>query len=280
MTQKRAAAIHDISGFGKCSLTVALPILSAAGVETSVVPTSVLSSHTGGFDGYTFRDLSDDLPAFFAHWKSLDLHFDAIYTGYLGSCRQVDMIAEFIKDFKAEDTIVVVDPAMADNGSLYKGFESHFPQKMAELIKKADCIVPNMTEAALLLGREYQPAPYTKEYINDILFSLYNFSGANVVLTGVAWENGELGAACFDGKNISYHMSRRIDKFFHGTGDVFASVLVSALLCGKTLNSATQLSVDFTVEAIEKTLRNNPERTYGVNFEQKLPMLIERLGLI
>ncbi len=280
MTQKRAAAIHDISGFGKCSLTVALPILSAAGVETSVVPTSVLSTHTGGFPGYTFRDLTDDLPAFFSHWKSLGLHFDAIYTGYLGSCRQVEMIAEFINDFKAGDTFVVVDPAMADNGSLYKGFESHFPQKMTELIKKADCIVPNMTEAALLLGREYQPAPYTKEYIEDTLRALHRLSGASVVLTGVTWDSGELGAACFDGESISYHMSRKINKFFHGTGDVFASVLVSALLSGKTLNEATALSVEFTVEAIEKTLLNNPERTYGVNFEQQLPMLIERLGLL
>jgi pyridoxine kinase len=183
--QKRVAAIHDISGFGKCSLTVALPILSAAGIETSVIPTAVLSTHTGGFEGYTFRDLSSDLPAFAKHWKSLDLSFDCLYSGFLGSAKQIEIVSEIFGMFKTEDNLILVDPAMADNGRMYSTFAPSFAQGMAALCARADIIVPNVTEAVFLLGESYRPGPYEPAYIEGLLQRLAALGPPRVVMTGV-----------------------------------------------------------------------------------------------
>lgn len=279
MKQKRVAAIHDISGFGKCSLTVALPVLSAAGIETAVLPTSVLSTHTGGFTGYTFRDLTDDIPAFTDHWKSIDIKFDAIYTGYLGSIKQVDMVMRFIDLLGDENTKVVIDPAMADNGKLYYGFPDDFPKAMAKLCRKADFVVPNITEACMMTGMEYKTGPYEKDYIENLIFALKELGADNIVLTGVYFKEGELGAACYDGKEVSYVMRERITQLFHGTGDVFASAFTAAYLNNKSLCDSVKVAVDFTVGSIIKTVENNPEKKYGVNFEQQIPELIADLGL-
>lgn len=273
MKQKRVAAIHDISGFGKCSLTVALAIISAAGIETAVLPTSVLSTHTGGFSGYTFRDLTDDIPSFTEHWKKLGLAFDTIYTGYLGSARQISMVSDFIDTF-GEAAIKVVDPAMADHGKLYVGFCEDFPKYMLELCKKADVIVPNITEALFMLGREYVSGPYTMDFIEDILFSLRKEGIRNIVLTGVYFDDNKIGAAVLNNENTEYIMNRKINKIFHGTGDVFASALTAALTNGMSLEKAARIAVDFTVRSVETTIKNNPERSYGVNFEQELPWLV------
>jgi pyridoxine kinase len=170
--QKRIAAIHDISCFGKCSLTVALPIISAADIEVSVIPTAVLSTHTGGFTGYTFRDLTDDMLPIARHWKSLGLEFDAIYTGYLGSFRQLDIVSEIIDMLKTQDTLIVVDPVMADNGRLYASFPDTFPEGMKKLCSKADVVVPNITEASLMLEIPYEEGPYTDEHIEGMLRGL------------------------------------------------------------------------------------------------------------
>ena len=151
---KRAAAIHDISGFGKCSLTVALPIISAMGIEVSVIPTAVLSTHTGGFTGFTYRDLTGDMRPIAEHWNSLGIKFDAIYSGFLGSVEQIDIVTDFIDDFKEKDTVVLVDPAMADGGKMYTVFDMDFAKQMTRLCAKADIIVPNFTEAAFMLGEE------------------------------------------------------------------------------------------------------------------------------
>ena len=166
---KRAAAIHDISGFGKCSLTVALPIISAMGIEVSVIPTAVLSTHTGGFTGFTYRDLTGDMRPIAEHWKSLGIKFDAIYSGFLGSVEQIDIVTDFIDDFKEKNTVVLVDPAMADGGKMYTVFDMDFAKQMTRLCAKADIIVPNFTEAAFMLGEEYRPAPYTKEFVESTL---------------------------------------------------------------------------------------------------------------
>ena len=160
MRQKRIVAIHDISCVGRCSLTVALPVISAAGVEVSVIPTAVLSTHTGGFYGYTYRDLSDDILPIAGHWQSLGLQFDAFYTGFLGSYRQLDIIAELFERFKRTDNLMVVDPVMADHGQLYKVYDSSFPIGMRKLCKKADILVPNITEACLLTDTPYREGPY------------------------------------------------------------------------------------------------------------------------
>ena len=279
MSQKRVAAIHDISGFGKCSLTVALPIISAAGIETAVIPTAVLSTHTGGFEGYTFRDLTDDIEPIADHWKKNNLQFDAIYTGYLGSNRQVGIVIDTIKKLKNENTLVVCDPAMADHGKLYAGFDKKFPREMFKLCHNADIIVPNITEAVFMLGEDYWSGPYTKEYIGSLVLSLYEKTGAKVVLTGVYFDEKRLGAACFDGNKISYIMDEKISSNFHGTGDVFASVLTASIMTGRSLVSATETAVKFTCDCIKNTIENDPDRTYGVNFELCIPKLIKYLGL-
>ena len=167
--QKRVAAIHDLSGFGKCSLTVALPILSAAGIEACAMPTAILSTHTGGISGYTYRDLTSDMRAFMQHWKSLDIQFDATYSGFLGSFEQLDLVKEFFELFRSKNNLILVDPVMADNGELYRIFQPEFATGMRSLCRKADIIVPNLTEAALLLEESYHPGPYTQAYIEKIL---------------------------------------------------------------------------------------------------------------
>ena len=269
--QKRVAAIHDISCFGKCSLTVALPIISAAGIETSVIPTAVLSTHTGGFKGYTFRNLTSDLKPIAEHWSSLGLKFDAIYTGYLGSFEQLNIVSEMIKLLKTPDTLIIVDPVMADNGKLYASFPQNFPEGMKKLCSIADVIVPNLTEASLLLGVPYNEGPYTKDYIESMLQGLKKLGSKSVVLTGVSFDNGLLGAACIDSDgSISYSFTERVEGYYHGTGDVFASALTSGLLKGLTLEKAIKVAADFTVAAIKRTKEAGTDVRYGVNFEAGL----------
>jgi pyridoxine kinase len=281
-SQKRVAAIHDISGFGKCSLTVALPILSAAGIETSIMPTAVLSTHTGGFNGYTYRDLTSDLRPFMRHWKSLGLTFDAIYSGFLGSFEQLEIVGEFFDTFKTGDNLIVVDPAMADNGKLYDAFTSDFAAGMAKLCAKADLIVPNITETALMLGKTYHDGPYDKAYIESLLKGLSKLGPHKIVLTGVFFDCNEIGAASFDADtgSIDYAMARRIDGFYHGTGDVYASALLASLLNGKTLDSSAKIATDFTQGSIVRTKDAGTDVRFGVNFEAGLPQLIRRLGLV
>lgn len=281
--QKRVAAIHDISCFGKCSLTVALPILSAAGVETSVIPTAVLSTHTGGFTGFTYRDLTDDIAPIVAHWKTLDLHFDALYTGFLGSFEQIDIVSRLFDDLKSDDTLVLVDPVMADNGQMYAIFTPDFAQGMARLCGKADIIVPNLTEAAFMLGEEYKPGPYSKEYIERLLIRLSRELGPKkVVLTGVYFTEDRLGAACYDAdaNSFGYAFTERVEGYYHGTGDVYASALLSALENGFALDKAIGLAADFTVEAIRRTKEAGTDLRFGVNFEESIPAFLKALGRV
>ncbi|GHU71239.1 pyridoxal kinase [Bacteroidia bacterium] len=279
---KRVAAIHDISGFGKCSLTVALPIISAAGIETTVLPTAVLSTHTGGFTGFTYRDLTDDIAPITAHWKSLDIQFDAIYTGFLGSFEQLNLVTKFFETFKTKDNLILVDPVMADNGELYKIFSPEFAVGMRQLCEKADIIVPNLTEAALLLGEPYNPGPYTPEYIESVLKKLSAIGPNKIVLTGVFFNEKELGAATYDASTgkIAYALEKRISGYYHGTGDVFGSALLSALLNDFDLNDAATIAVRFTTSAIRKTAEAGTDLRFGVHFEQSLPDLLKDLQLM
>jgi len=279
--QKRIAAIHDISGFGKCSLTVALPIISAAGIEVSVIPTAVLSTHTGGFTGFTYRDLTRDILPIAEHWRSLGLHFDALYSGFLGSFEQIDIMAEVFERLRADDTLVLVDPVMADNGEMYKVFPKNFPDGMRKLCAKADIIIPNMTEAALLTRTAYREGPYTPAYIEDMLKRLSELGPRRVVLTGVYFDEKRLGAAAFDsvGNKTEYAFSRRIEGSYHGTGDVFGSALISAVMRGFGLAESAQIAVDFTVGSIERTRCAGTDVRFGVNFEEGLPEFCAKLGL-
>ncbi|GHV56454.1 pyridoxal kinase [Bacteroidia bacterium] len=279
---KRVAAIHDISGFGKCSLTVALPILSAAGIETAILPTAVLSTHTGGFTDFTYRDLTEDIAPITAHWKSLDIRFDAIYTGFLGSFEQLDLVTRFFETFQTKDTIILVDPVMADNGELYKIFSPEFALGMRKLCEKADIIVPNLTEAALLTGEKYNPGPYTEAYIEDLLKKLSAIGPKKIVLTGVFFNDEELGAATYDAAigEMDYTFEKRIPGYYHGTGDVFGSALLSALMNDFSLNESAAIAVRFTTSAIRKTAAAGTDIRFGVHFEQSIPEFLKDLRLL
>ena len=275
--QKRVLAIHDISCVGKCSLTVALPIISAAGAECSILPTSVLSTHTGGFDGYTFCDLTDEIEPITNHWKTLDLHVDAIYTGYLGSFRQIDLMKQIFDDFRTENSLICVDPVMGDNGKLYALFTEEFAKGMASLCGKADLIMPNLTEASYMTGVEYKGSGYDEAYIRTVLDSLHNLGAKKVVLTGVSFEEGKLGAAASENGKVTYIMNDRIEGYYHGTGDVFGSSLVASLTMGKSLTEAVTIAVNYTVACIRRTKEAGTEARYGVNFEQEIPLFLELL---
>ena len=279
-SQKRVLAIHDISCVGKCSLTVALPIISATGIEVPGLPTAVLSTHTGGFTGFTYRDLTEDMIPILNHWKSLDLQFEGIYTGFLGSFEQIDIVCKII-DEVGKNAMVFVDPVMADNGKLYPIFPENFPEGMKRLCSRADIILPNITEASLMLGREYVNGPYTKEYIEDLLRALSELGPSKVVLTGVFFEDDKLGAACFDSKTgkISYAFAEKIPGYYHGTGDVFSSVVVGAVMNGQPLDRAVEIAVDFTQKSITRTYEAGTDVRYGVNFEAGIPRLLKQLGL-
>lgn len=280
--QKRVAAIHDISGFGKCSLTVALPILSAAGVETSVIPTAVLSTHTGGFTEFTYRDLTEDIAPITAHWKSLDIQFDGMYSGFLGSFEQLELVRDFFHTFKTADNLILVDPVMADNGQLYQIFTPEFAGGMASLCAEADIIVPNLTEAAFLLEEPYREGPYTKEYIEALLKRLSSLGPGKIVLTGVYFDDKELGAAAYDRATgtIDYVLADRIPGYYHGTGDVFGSTLLSGLMNGFNLRDSVAIAVKFTTESISRTYHAKTDIRFGVNFEQSVPTLLKELKLI
>lgn len=273
MKQKRVLAVHDISCVGRCSLTVALPILSAAGLETSVLPTAVLSTHTGGFTGMTFRDLTQDLPEIFAHWKTLDITFDAIYTGYLGSDKQVALIEQLFDLFGSDQTLLVVDPVMGDDGKLYPGMPENMPQLMKKLCQKADMIVPNRTEAALMLGQAYKEEPLDRAAVEQMMQQLCRMTKASVVLTGIGLEQGRLGAAVYDAKTkqTTYPTAKRMPGSYHGTGDVYASALTGAVLCGHSLTESARIAAEYTQKSIEYTIPEGIERRYGVCFEKALP---------
>lgn len=282
MTQKRVAAIHDISGFGKCSLTVALPIISAAGIEVSAIPTAVLSTHTGGIEGFTYRDLTEDMAPFAKHWKSLNLHFNAIYSGFLGSFEQIDIVSNIFDMLKTDDTLIMVDPCMADNGKLYSIYNESMVSGMVRLCRKADIIVPNLTEAAFMLNKPFIEGPYTKKYIEDTLKELATLGCKKVVITGVYFDDKTLGAASYDcvKNEITYSFNKIVKGSFHGTGDVFASALLSGILNGFSLTESTQIAVDFTYNSIHSTELAQTDRRFGVNFEENLPNFIKSLKLI
>jgi pyridoxine kinase len=279
VAQKRVITIQDISCVGKCSLTVALPILSAAGIETSILPTAILSTHTGGFTGYTFRDLTEDVKPITEHWKTLDLGVDAIYTGYLGSEEQQQLIADIFRDFRRRGTVILVDPAMADQGKLYPAFDEHFALGMRDLCALADLIAPNLTEACLMLEKPYPGEDYDQPYIEDTLRELSALGPAQVVLTGVSFEQGRLGAAAYDRSldHFDYYFTERVEGYYHGTGDIYSSALLAGVLNGASLASAIRIACEFTVAAIRRTHNAGTDPKFGVDFEHELGTLINLL---
>ncbi len=275
MTYKRILTIQDISCVGQCSLTVALPILSACGLETAILPSAVLSTHTAGFTGYTFRDLTDDMPDIMNHWVKEGIKFDGIYTGYLGSTQQIDYVVDIAKNTNKEGALLIVDPAMADHGNLYPGFDMQFVEAMKGLCVKADYVIPNITEAAFLTGVEYKET-YDREYIDTILNKFAEMGVKNVIFTGISYEEGKTGVVVYEDGNYSYYRHDFLPNSCHGTGDIYASAFVGALTGGKTAYEAAKIAADYTVECIKATAEEE-NHWYGAKFEPVLGKLIEML---
>lgn len=274
---KKVLTIQDISCFGKCSLTVALPIISAMGSETAIIPTAVLSTHTGGFEGYTFRDLTEDIEGIIDHWAKIPLAFDTVYSGYLGSYKQIDILCNIFDGF-ACDSLKIVDPVMGDKGVLYTGFDTEFANKMKKLCARADVIVPNLTEACAMLNIEYKE-DYDSSYIKQILNGLRAIGAKNSVLTGVCLSEGRIGAAILaeGDSDIYYASTEHLPASYPGTGDVFASTLTGALTMGLSLKDAAQTAVDFTWDCIRHTMPDK-DYTYSIKFEECLPALIKKVN--
>ena len=275
MSYKRILTIQDISCVGQCSLTVALPILSACGMETAILPSAVLSTHTAGFSGFTFRDLTDDMPAIQAHWQKEGIKFDCIYTGYLGSTKQVGYVKNILTTMGKDGCVKVVDPAFADNGKLYSIFDMEYVAAMRTLCPVADILVPNISEACFLAEVEYKES-YDEAYIKELLTKLCALGCSTIVLTGVGYEEGKTGVVVYKNGEINYYEHERIAKGCHGTGDVYASAFTGALMNGKDIFDAARIAADYTVTCIEKT-QGDAEHWYGVKFELAIPTLIEML---
>ena len=275
MSYPKILTIQDISCVGQCSLTVALPIISACGVETCVLPSAVLSTHTGGFKGFTFRDLTDDMPGIAAHWQKEGIAFDAIYTGYLGSAKQIDYVKNIISSVKKADGITVVDPAMADNGVLYTGFDMAFVKEMKTLCADADYLLPNITEACFLTDTEFK-TEYDRAYIDLLLDRLTALGTKNVILTGVSYREGKTGVVVFENGKYDYYEHERLGNGCHGTGDIYASAFVGALMRGKTAYESAKIAADYTVECIKVTAGMD-NHWYGAAFEPAIPCLIKML---
>ena len=271
---KKLLTIQDISCFGQCSLTVALPVISACGIETVILPSAVLSTHTAGFKNYTFRDLTDDMPAIEQSWHDNNLKFDAFYTGYVCE-NQIQPILNIMQNCAAEGAVRIVDPVMADHGKLYPGFNDDFPQKMAKLCNGADYLLPNLTEAAFLVGEDCRLEGYDKAYIEDMIKKLHALGAKNVILTGVSFDDKHLGCAVSDGNKIEYDFNEKLTRSSHGTGDLFASVFAGALMRGKTALQAAAIAADIVCLAIPAT---PDEHWYGVCFEKVIPDIVRLLN--
>ncbi len=276
---KRLLTIQDVSCVGQCSLTVALPIVSACGIETAIIPSSVLSNHTApGYSGWTFCDLTDEMPKILERWLTEKISFDAFYTGYVTKT-QIPHILDIMKKAARPGALRIVDPAMADNGKLYAGFDDDFPKEMAKLCKDADYILPNLTEASFLLGIPYVGEDYDQAYIEKVCRDLTKLGAKNVILTGVSFEKGKLGVAVYNGSSDSfeYYFAQEQPAFFHGTGDVYSSAFAGAIMRGKSAIQAASIAADFVVESIKYTLDDKVDHWYGVKFERAIPSLIRDL---
>ena len=268
MNNKKILTIQDISCYGQCSITVALPILSAFGFETAILPSAILSTHTSGFKNFTVHDLSDEIPLIVNHWKNEGIKYDVLYSAYLGEIRHIDLVLKIKKELLKDDALFLVDPVMGDNGKLYPAFDMNYVEAMKRLVKEADIIIPNLTEAAFLTDTPYLEN-YDEKYIKDILNKLHALGAKDVVLTGVSFKEGSIGIASLIKGEYHYYEHRRIPKSYHGTGDVYTSSFLGAYLKNNDIHEAIKLAAEFVVKAIENTL-DDPNHNYGVKFEPLL----------
>lgn len=276
MRYKKILTVQDISCVGQCSLTVALPIISACGIEACILPSAVLSTHTAGFTGFTVRDLTEDIPGIKAHWQKENIAFDAIYTGYLGSTLQISYVKELFRDVAAAGCATIVDPAMADNGKLYPAFDMVYVEAMKGLCAEADFVVPNITEACFLTDMEFKTA-YDRAYIDELLARLTALGCKNIILTGVSYQKGKTGVVVVENGAYAYYEHELLPNSCHGTGDIYASAFVGSLVRGKGAFDAAKIAADYTVECIRYTATLD-NHWYGAAFEPVLGKLIEALN--
>ena len=275
MEYNRILTIQDISCLGQCSMTVALPVLSACGQETCILPSAILSTHTGGFTAPAIQNLTELLPRVEEHWQRENIYFDAVYTGYLGSTDHVASAESIFDSVLARGGKIIVDPAMADHGKLYKGFDRTYVDAMAGLCRKADVVLPNLTEACMITGCEYREV-YDESYIGHVVEKLHEMGIPCVVLTGVGYGSEETGVLISSKEGIYRYSHPKIARGYHGTGDLFAAALVGSWIGGKPMTEAAQIAADFVCEAIRSTA-DDESHWYGVKFETALPYLIKRL---
>ena len=274
MSNKKVLTIQDISCYGQCSTTVALPILSAFGHETAILPTGILSTHTSGFTDYTFLDLTDEMPKIIEHWKSERIKFDCIYTGYVANKAQFEYIKQCKEELLADDGLFIVDPAMADNGQMYPGLDEEIIVGMMDICSIADYILPNITEACFITHKEYQPIQ-DDSFINDLIADLIALGAKNVILTGYQDDEYSIGAVAYDGLTKTTILKQKEDKSYHGTGDIFSSMVIGYLLNGKSIKEALDYSTDFIIDAIDNTV-DDPFHDYGVKYEELLKDYIDK----
>ena len=276
MTYKRVLTIQDISCVGQCSLTVALPILSACGHETAILPSAVLSTHTAGFKGFTFRDLTEDIEPIRAHWVKEGITFDAVTTGYLGSREQIALVSKILETCRKPGAPAIVDPAMADNGKLYPAFDAAYVAAMKTLVAKADIVLPNISEAAFLTDKPYREK-YDESYVQELVTALHALGAKTVVLTGVGYREEKTGVVVSAyGVPMYYYEHKKIAEGCHGTGDVYAAAFAGAYLAGIEINEAAKIAADFTLKAIETT-KPDKSHWYGVKFEPLLGELAKKV---
>ena len=270
---KRILTIQDISCLGKCSITIALPVISALGTECVILPTAVLSNHTL-FKSFTCKDLSDQIEPICEKWADEDIKFDGIYTGYLGTIEQIEMMEKIFDTF-GKDALIFVDPVMADNGKLYPAFDMDYAKKNTELCSKADIIVPNITEAAIMTGMEYKE-DHDEAYINELINRLVKLGAKKTFLTGVSLSEGKTGVMGYDRESceVFTYQNDKVDAIFHGTGDLFSSTLIGEIMKGKDWKDAARIAADYTAHTIAVTMENPKKPWYGVDFEATLPYLI------
>ncbi len=270
---KRILTIQDISCLGKCSITIALPVISALGTECVILPTALLSNHTL-FNSFTCKDLTDQIEPICEKWQEEDVRFDGIYTGYLGSIGQIEIVKRVFESF-GKDGLIFVDPAMADQGRLYPAFDMEYAMKNAELCAKADIIVPNITEASFMTGMEYKEE-YDESYIKELLSRLEKLGAKITVLTGVSLSEGKTGIMGYDREHDEFYayQNDKVGAMFHGTGDLFSSTVIGEIMKGKDWKDAMRIAADYTAHTIEVTMQNPKKAWYGVDFESTLPYLI------
>ena len=273
MQNKKILTIQDISCYGQCSITVALPILSAWGMETAILPSAILSTHTSGFKNFTVHDLSNEIPLIINHWKNEGIKYDALYSGYLGDVKHIDLVIQIKNSLLKEGSPFILDPVMGDNGKLYPAFNEDYVKAMRRLVNEADIIIPNLTEACLLTGIKYEEQ-YDRDYIDKVIKGLKDIGAKTIILTGISYEAGMTGIVYHGEHGYQYYQHSRIDASYHGTGDIYSSTLIGAYLNNIDLFESAKIAANFVVKSIQNTI-DDPSHNYGVKFE---PILMEYIN--